>query len=250
MDATKLSSKLSAATFAEIARALGVDRSTPKRWASEPWFPPRGAHGWNVEAVRVAAESAGRLRRVSRPAMLGATLAPGVVQSSAILEPLPARELDEHEASLMRVLEDPAATDLARAEAGYALASKIIASAYRAGNIGGQQLDNFKKQGEELRRAKTDAIDLAERQGELISRDIAKAVAGALILRLLEILNNVENMLATQFEIWLADEAFRALSTDDRARQIRAWFDAYARVLRQAESGAVIDAVKREDEAA
>jgi hypothetical protein len=227
-----------AAERGQSAESLNVQLC---RWSRRPGFPvdrKRGAKPlFDLDEVRAWLDANTRSRRPE-------------LQSSAIPQPLPARELDAHEAALVRVLEDPGATDLERAEAGYALASKIVATAHRAGNLGVQQLENLKKQGEELRKAKADAIDLAERRGELIGQDIAKAVAGALVLRLLEILNNIENMLATQFEIWMADQAFRALATDERTRRVRAWLEDYARTLRQAEYEVVIAAIKREEEAA
>jgi hypothetical protein len=64
-------------------------------------------------------------------------------------------------------------------------------------------------------------------------------VAGGLAGRLVECLNNVENALTTQVEVWFGQASFREQATEARAREVRAWFQALSRRVRQVEADAI-----------
>jgi len=233
-----------------LSEALGLDKGQLSRESNRPGFPFDKVSGVRlfdaeeVRAWRVANVKPSRRRGTGQSLQVQAADASPIAASSPAGSgeiPSPP-ELSAHEKELMRVLEDPQASEVSRAEAGFAIAGIAAAAAYRRGEMGVQHLENLKKQGEELRKAKADYIDLAERRGELIERDVAQELAGDLALRLVTILSNVENALATRFEIWMADPAFQALPTEQRQQQIRSWFEDQARTLRELEA-AEIDAL-------
>jgi hypothetical protein len=219
-------------SLAKCATRLGVTRSTVSRWSHRVGFPANrvGSRLFaNVDEIRSWAEREGLLRRGARSA--------GACKPAAA--EVPTLELTSHEESLVTTLADPAATDLARVRASYALSCSEVARARRAGAVSGQLFANLARQSEELRRAEQAFVDLAERRGDLIPRDVAKAIAGAIVQRFIESLHNTENALAAQVEIWRDLPAFAAGSTEDRARAIRAWFAGHARAVRETDAAAL-----------
>lgn len=95
-----------------------------------------------------------------------------------------------------------------------------------------------------------DALELARQRGELIERDAAKACMGALARRFVLACQRFEVRNASQVELWLADEPFKQLATEDRARAVRSWTSSQTRQARLAETEpAVWDEIERMVEA-
>lgn len=149
-------------------------------------------------------------------------------------EPAPkrARELDPDEEALVAVLRNPRSTPVALAEAGVGLAARRIARDYEAGRIGARALEDLKKQGEELRRSKADYLDLAEREGELITRDQVRVILSSAGSVLNATFDRLAAQLPVQVEQWRADVAYAGLDTEGRARAVRDWAENIARRLR------------------
>ena len=126
------------------------------------------------------------------------------------------------------------------------LAARRVADAAVTGRIGAGDLDDLKKSLQELRQAETGYIELGKQRGELIERSVAKACAGHLALRLIQVLGTLENSIATQVEIWLSDEALKSLSTEQRGRQVRQWFEQQSHAARDQEADAIESMIKNE----
>ena len=223
-----------------LAEALGKDPAQITRWTQRgmPHDVIGGDNFYN------AAECAEWISKNVSEKPRGAkaespTLPLAGAPAATIATPPTPRELNDQERQFVKVLADPEATEVQRAEASYALACLTVSQGYESGKLGTKQLEDLKKQSEELRHVREAYIDLAERSGELISRDVAKAVAGGLAQRVLNILNTVENSIGTQIEIWLADESFRLLGTEERTRQVRQWFEVQARAARDTEAATI-----------
>jgi hypothetical protein len=208
---------------------LGRSRATLSRWSHRPGFPANTLGKrllCNPAEVRAWAERAGIWRDL---------------QPSAAAAPAsaPAKPISAHAAAQAKVLADPAATDLDRARAAFALACSTLASATLRDEHSGQAFQAVSKASEELRRAEAAHLDLQERRGQLVGRDVAQAVAGGLAGRLVGVLNNFDSGLAAQLEVWIGDARFRDLPTDERARQVRAWSQTQTRSLRELEANAI-----------
>lgn len=135
-------------------------------------------------------------------------------------------------AAAVEVAEDPVrdaletlrnTTDpLAMARAGATLAARRVASAYERGDVA-RELDGLKKCLEELRRSEQGYLEIGKERGTLIARDVAIVVLGSLATRACAVLGLHEVRLAAEVERWLHNENFRALTSEERARKIRAW---------------------------
>lgn len=198
-------------TLTGLAGALGRHKGYVSKLTKRSWFPAKGPDGWDLDEVRSAIAANVRQR--------------GKATSGARPRVAP-------DDPLLLALTDSDSDPLTIARTAARLAARAVAEGLVGGRPGARDLDNLKRTLEELRRSEEDYMALEVRRGELIERDVAKAVAGGLAQRLIEILNNVEAMLPTQFEIWAGDESFMEETTERRARQIRDWFDAQAVALR------------------
>ena len=237
--------------------ALGVDKGQLSKEMHRPGFPfdlVAGHKLGDVEEVRAwrAANIKPSMRRALRlPVQTIANSQaelPGLAPSAPVPAAPASRALSDQERRLADVLEDPAASDVEKAEASYAIACLKVSRGYKLDTLGARELDDLKKQSEELRSVRSEFMTLAERRGQLIERDVAIAVAGALAQRLLAILVSAENSIATQVEIWTADKKFLELGTEARGKLSRKWFGELARGLREMEANAVETMIKAEVE--
>ena len=213
-----------------LAELLDKDPAQITRWttAGMPHDVVADVKRYDADECRAWIQSHVRERSVrAEPAS-----APAPLPTSAI-EPEPVRELSPQEIELLAVLENPQASSIDRAAAGFRLAGLAVANAYRAGQVSPQQLESLKKQGEELRKSEDAYLALAQKRGDLIERSVAKTVAGQIAQRLVQLLSNLENTLATQLEIWRDDKSFSAAPTDTRQRLVRAWFADQAKQIRR-----------------
>lgn len=213
-----------------LAEMLDKDPAQLTRWtaAGMPHDLVAGVKLYDASECRAWIQSNVRERSVRAEP----TAAPSPLPTSAI-EPEPVRELSPQEIELLDVLENPQASSIDRAAAGFRLAGLAVANAYRAGQVSPQQLESLKKQGEELRKSEDAYLALAQKRGELIERATAKMVAGQIAQRLVQLLSNLENTLATQIEIWRDDPGFNTQPTDTRQRLVRAWFEDQAKNFRR-----------------
>ena len=205
----------------QLARQLGINKGYLSRLKRQTWFPQRNDDGWDLDEVRAAIAS-----NVNR-------------RKGADEDKVPDTSRFESDDPLIQALRSSESKPIDIARAAVRLAARKFAYNLETGRIGMRDLDDLKRALEELRRSEEAYVELAERRGELIERDVAKAVAGGLALRLVGILNEVENALAVQVEIWLEDAQFRKLTTDARSRQVREWFDKRSRLIRSADANEV-----------
>ena len=155
--------------------------------------------------------------------------------------------IDESNPALA-VLRDRDASAIEKANAAASLAGEVLAQGFQDGSAGSSDLRDFTRALEELRRAQVGYQELARRSGELIARDVAKAVHGGLVRRLIGGLSTVENMLATQVEIWMGDAAVMAQDGESRGRLVRDWFADRVREIRETNAETIEQLVRGEVE--
>ncbi len=209
----------------ELANAVNLDPGYLCRLRKQAWFPKKQADGkWDVDEVRKAIESNVKQHRIDQMPV------PNLAQEAAVVNP---------EDPLIVTLLRGNASPLEISRAAVQLAARTYGQGLASGSVGARALDELKRALEELRRAEEDYLSLEIKRGVLIPRDVAKAVAGGLAGRLVQVLNNVESILGTQVEIWIGDLEFRNLSTETRRRQVQDWFASQARSLREMEANEI-----------
>lgn len=210
-----------ATTLTQLAKLLSRNKGYVSRLSKQPWFPQRGEDGaWDVDACQRAIDANLAQRGRRKPADA----------------PPPAEALAAKDDQLVLALQGADSTEVQALDAAFRLATRHLANAATRGLLGTHDLQNMTRASEELRRAKDAALDLATRQGTVIARDQALAALGILVGRLQTILNSVENLLATQVEIWRDNPHLHQLPTKDRAHLVREWFAVQARNLYGAEA--------------
>lgn len=83
-----------------------------------------------------------------------------------------------------------------------------------------------------------------ERRGELIERAAVIEVVGGITTRLIQVGESFCSQSQQQFEIWLGDTEFTALTISERNRKIKAWMKAQFDSIRRAEADEVERMVK------
>ncbi|MCW8129612.1 MAG: hypothetical protein KIS92_04430 [Planctomycetota bacterium] len=197
-------------TLTQLANELSVDKATVSRWRNEPWFPQQDTKG-NYDPAEIRRLAAANGKRIAAPASM------------------PAHDSNDDD---IKTLLSGEATPEAIRNATLQLVARKFARGLVSGNGTVKDADTVARALEELRRGEREDFELMVKRGEYIPRDSAKAVAGALTLKLIAILNTLENLLASQVEQWQADTAFQALPTDERRRVMRAWVETHGRELR------------------
>jgi hypothetical protein len=144
----------------------------------------------------------------------------------------------EHAADLA-ALRNAAASPIERARAALVAASCALADAIESeGGAAGRDFDSFRTIIDGLRMAESGWLDLQRERLELVEREVAQACMGALARRFVLALERLGVRAASQVELWLNDAEFKAMTSDDRARTVRAWVQTQTRQARLAESEA------------
>lgn len=226
--------------LAEALKAAGLPLSKSRigQLVLEEWWPPKGPAGWDVEACRAAyrlnvtppEERAGGLPAV-------AASPPGA--SSEPARPIPPapppKPLDARAQALVDTLRrDADPLDMARA--AVRLVASKFADGVEARQLGARAVAELTDAMEELRRTEAACLEQARKRGDLIERDVAKAVAGALARRYVLSCERIGMRFASQVELWIADEAFREATSDERGLAVAAWAREQTRQARLAET--------------
>ncbi len=141
---------------------------------------------------------------------------------------------------------DAAPLDIARQTVR--VASQSLAAGIRRGQISTNAVEGLKRALEELRKSEAAWQDLAVRSGELIERSVAKAAIGELVRRLRECFDQLASNLPHQVEHWMADDAIRMASSEERTRIVRSWVDHRCASIRNDEADAVECLLKHVEE--
>lgn len=120
------------------------------------------------------------------------------------------------------------------AEAAMMAARDRLAAGIEAGSIEVRSFDDLKKVVSELRIAQTQAREEAEATGQLVHRDVARAVGAWTTQLYVRGLERLSSLLVSQVETWAGDPAWRALEAEARGRAVRAWADRQCQELRAA----------------
>ncbi len=120
--------------------------------------------------------------------------------------------------------------------AAMTLASRRLHSASAQGMAHASLFEELKNSLKELRQAEADYITLAEQRGTLVPRETLKMLAGTQASRLVQCVVNLENAIATEFEVWLADPAMAGMAADQRRRKVREFVAATCNEVRRQEA--------------
>ena len=119
------------------------------------------------------------------------------------------------------------------------LASRRLHAAAAQGLVHAAHFADLKVSLGELRQAEQDYIALEETRGNLIARDDVKTIVGTCAARLLQCVVNLENAIATEFAVWLADPAVAAMGADERGRKVREFVASTCNEVRRQEAAGV-----------
>jgi hypothetical protein len=233
-----------------VAKALGLAHQQLSREARDhkgfPFMVKAGRRVYDVEKVRawrrrnIKPRPRGRKlgEEVKTPAVVG-----GV--GSRQLETLPVEPAQTSE--IMKVLQSGNASALEISRAVVQLVSQRVAK----DDFSANDVDALKKALGELRQAESDYLELAERTGRLIDRDVVKRLVGECCARLVRCLGVVESAISTEFSVWLADPTLATMPADQRARKVREFVGKTCREVRRQEAEGVdklIDDARKDDE--
>lgn len=130
------------------------------------------------------------------------------------------------------------------------MASRLVAKAAVAGTLGAMDLDGLKKTLTELRGAEAGYIEIEKSKRNLIERSEVDEIVGCCVGRLVKCLSVVENSIATEVDLWIADPKMQAMGSDDRKRIAREYVARVCFAVRKQEADdvrALID-TKPEDQ--
>lgn len=227
-----------------LSDQIGVDKGQLSKEAKRPGFPKNvagdGRAYFNAEEVL-----RWRASNIPQRRAAGHSLAPAPAQIQAQSQPLslpalPAIEpLAKENDPFIQLMRSGMAKPIDITRAAAQLASRRVANAAVAGELGINELDDLKKSLQELRQAESDYINLAVQQGELIDRDAVRAIIGTCCSRLVQVLAVVENSIALEVDQWLNSDEFRGLSVDDRRRSVREYVAKLCADVRRQEAAGV-----------
>jgi hypothetical protein len=196
----------------QLAGALDIDGGTMSHWADEKGFPfhvKDGRRKFVLEEAQAWIRKNKKRKRkqkiVEIPEKEGGS--PSVSGTS------PAPELTETQKVL--TCGTASALDISRAVV------QLVAARVAKDEFSPNDVDALKKSLGELRQAEADYLELAEKQGQLIDRDIVRGLVGACCTRLVQCLGNLENAIGSEFAVWLADPAIHLMPAQDRTRKVR-----------------------------
>lgn len=196
-----------------LGELLGIGKTLAAELAKESWFPKKALDGsWSTLEVQKA--YADYKKR----------------EETAGQVPVPrTEELDELRRTLA-TSKDPEAIGQAHME----LVARSLA---HADSVSTRDVVAMKSALEELRKGAAGYLELRKKKGEVIERDVAKAVMGQFGRRLVAVLERYEVQLPQKIEAWLADPLFTGASAEERARVVRAWSGTMAHDVRKTEAG-------------
>lgn len=213
-----------------LADALGTSKTRAAELAKEPWFPPKGPDGsWDVRTVKKAYEDFREGRFAAPSPTVHAVAAP----------PAPGDGLNEDR--LRQILE----TEDDPEKIAHAV-MQLMARSIATSGLSVKHVVAMKMALEEARKGASGYLKIAQERGELVKRTVAKVVIGDVVQRAVRILERYEVELAARVEAWFGDEKFRAMTSEERARAIRAWAQAKTHDLRSTEAKEIEDLVAAE----
>jgi hypothetical protein len=236
----------------ELADALGVAVRTVRRWVDEGMprvgdgrdavFDEGACRAWCVRQGKkpgalapAGLEAASSVERGSARAQLEEQPHGGALLRNRRVAPEDLADVDRDLIEVLETSTDP--VDLARA--GVRLAARRYArEAASPEGLSAKAPEDFKRALEELRRCEAEYMVLRRERAELVEREVANALVGALARRSVLAMERLEIRTASQVEMWLHDATFRGLQSDDRARVVREWVKAQTKHARLAESSA------------
>lgn len=215
-------------SISSCSRIIGIDKGQLSRESREPGFPMTTVDGKKVcdpEEVK-----AWRRRNKSSRAKKADVKARTVAAESPP---------SDQKTKLVLLLKSSNVSGLERSRAAMDLASLQLAEAAEKNIAGPNDYSSLNKSLGELRQAESDYVDLEEKRGQLIPRDVVKATAGMLISRLVQCVGILENSISLEFAIWLADPKIQQMSSDDRARKVREFVATKCREVRESEADSI-----------
>lgn len=203
----------------ELATQLGLTPGRVSQLRKESWFPKKTSEGWHVDEVRKAIARNSKVNK-SRKARKPKSDRKPKVTASQVSEPT-AADVEEY----LATIQDSGSSVVELSEASMRIAASELAKAFRRGDLGARDYENLKKSLEEYRRTKQSFLDLEEREGRLISKDVAEAMGAALAGQFVRMTDVLRDRLVLQVEIWLGDEEVLDLSESERQTLVGNWVE-------------------------
>ena len=214
-------------TLLELAKAVGLKKQQLYGERNKPWFPKPNADGtWDADKYLKARSKNVRVRKHLS------------VQTSPSPVALPTKPRKPVTVPTGGINALQISRDVVK------VCWKIVRDSAAKSEVNPQDIDALKKSLAELRQAESDYVAIAKDRGDLIPREDVKAIVGECVSRLVRVQTILENSIATEFSLWLADEAVRAMSVDERARVVRQFVANVCIDVRAAESQGVDEMLK------
>lgn len=236
-----------------LCAALNIDKGQLSRESKRPGFPVDKRSGTKFfNAAEVAAWRAHNIPVRESGSKLQSTANDLVNTDRKVPDVLAAKPLAEKEDQFVKVLMSGKASLVDLLNAAVQLAARQLAQEALAGKLMPQSVDGMRKNVEELSNARGNALELAEREGRLIAREVAKEVIGANNQRLIRICATMQNEWPMFMEDCLSDPNFLNLDIEARKRRGRDWIGNQCRSVLNLEAESIesaIDAARKTDEA-
>lgn len=222
-----------------LGEALGVSKTFAAELAKQPWFPVKAADGtWSTQEVRAAyaAHKGGALSVADQ----ARTAIAAAEQADPEAHGYSPEVVGLDEWKLRKVLEtakDP--------EVIASTTMQLVARSIGTSGLSVKSVIAMKAALEELRKGAAGYLEIGKAKGDLIEREIARATMAALCKRFVLALDRIGVRIASQVELWLADEKLRVLSSDERGRVVRDWVDQQTKYARIEESGEGLQEIDR-----
>jgi len=229
-----------APSLRKLAPLVGIPVQNLANEAKRPGFPPKTEAGYEVTAV--IAWRAANIKQRKRPPVTSPSQSP----TPFVPLPAPANPPVTSTDPFIQAMQSGNASALTISRAAMQIASRRVATAATAGTLGANDLDDLKKTLQELRQAESGYIELEQTRGQLIARDKVKQLVGGCCTRLVQALDVLIAGITTEVDLWIADQAFRDLPTDERHRRVREYVDRVCREVRQQEADGVASLIRKQ----
>lgn len=226
----------------QLARRLNISRQSVQKQIGKPGFPDRNDKG-EYDADAVAAWWSKNIRPTTRgvqrnpaPKPQGAPrrephpddvrLPPGGRVPRAFEQESASPSLADSDDPLVQDLIGEGASALTISRAAVKVAARVLAAAVQSERVGKNELDALNKTLQEARGSETSWMEIEVTKRKLYRDTDVQAAASAIGARAVQAMDLVENTIATEFAVWLADPATATLSQDELARKVRGFYRA------------------------
>jgi hypothetical protein len=227
-----------------LAAALGVDPAQLCKESKRGGFPAKVGElyslaqvtAWRQQNVRRKKFAPAATDPFTKPAQEG----DGGRKRSRGVAPAATEPPDPKDESVLEILQSARASPLEISRAAVQLTARRVAKAHLKHGLGPNDLEALKKCLQELRQGEAADIELGQIRGSLVPLWEVKAIVGECCARLVQVCSVLENALAAELAIWMADAHMAALSADERKLIVRAFVQKTCNEIRAKDADDVV----------